>query len=223
MTTAKKQDSFFNFENATVIILAPHTDDGEFGCGGTISKIKSRGGRIIYIAFSAAEQSVPPHLPRDILRTEVLAATAQLGIPRNDCLVLDFEVRNFHAKRQEILEQMVQLNATYHPNMVLLPSSMDTHQDHYVISQEGFRAFKRCTMLGYEIPWNNLSFETSCFVALDECHIATKVAALKCYESQRGRSYASEEFIRSLALTRGTQIGKRYAEAFEVIRLIIDR
>jgi hypothetical protein len=34
------------------------------------------------------------------------------------------------------------------------------------------------------------------------------------------RSYANEEFIRSLAITRGAQIGQRYAEVFEVVRMI---
>jgi hypothetical protein len=41
------------------------------------------------------------------------------------------------------------------------------------------------------------------------------------YQSQQHRSYANAEFIRSLALTRGVQIGKRYAEAFEVVRWVI--
>ena len=48
-----------------------------------------------------------------------------------------------------------------------------------------------------------------------------KLEALDCYNSQKGKNYASEEFIRSLARTRGTQIGQKYAEVFEVIRWII--
>jgi len=52
-------------------------------------------------------------------------------------------------------------------------------------------------------------------------HIVKKVEALKCYESQKDRLYLSEEFIRSLAQTRGVQIDAKYAEAFEIIRWII--
>jgi len=44
---------------------------------------------------------------------------------------------------------------------------------------------------------------------------------LSCYVSQRSKSYCSEEFIRSLAMIRGTQIGQKYAEVFEVVRWII--
>lgn len=209
------------FDAKTVLVLAPHTDDGEFGCGGTIVKLLEEGRKIVYVAFSAAEQSVLPSLPKDILRTEVKEATQVLGVPSSDCIVLNHLVRRFGESRQKILDDMLALKREYNPNMVFLPSQNDTHQDHNVIALEGFRAFKRITMLGYEIPWNNLDFRTSCFFKLEERHVERKVAALKCYKSQAHRDYASEEFVRSLAITRGTQIGTRYAEAFEMIRLVL--
>ena len=134
-----------------VLVLAPHTDDGEFGCGATIAKFVKEGRRVIYAAFSAAEQSVLPHLPSDILRTEVREATSLLGIKHEDCLILDFEVRRFPENRQSILDQMIKLQSIYNPDLVLLPSSHDTHQDHQTISQEGFRAFKKlpCLVMKY--------------------------------------------------------------------------
>ena len=207
---------------STILVLAPHTDDGEFGCGGTIARYVAQGVRVIYVAFSAAEQSVLPHLPRDILRTEVRKATGELGIAKEDCLVLDFEVRRFPELRQQILDKMIELNAIYQTDMVFLPSANDTHQDHQTIAQEGFRAFKRTTLLGYEVPWNNLDFRTSCFVDLSDEFLNKKINALQMYESQKHRTYADAEFIRSLAVTRGVQIGKRYAETFEVVRWVIN-
>jgi N-acetylglucosamine malate deacetylase 1 len=209
-------------ESKTILVLAPHTDDGEFGCGGTIAKFVERGARVIYAAFSAAEQSVLPHLPRDILRTEVRQATAVLGVKNEDCLVYDFEVRRFPEFRQQILDKLIELSRTYKPDIVFLPSANDTHQDHQTIAQEGFRAFKRTTMLGYEVPWNNLDFRTSCFIKISEANLETKIFALSKYESQTHRTYANAEFIRSLSLTRGVQIGERYAEAFEVVRWVIN-
>src|SRR5690606_30885039 len=113
---------------------------------------------------SDLEQSVAADLPRDILRKEVRAATNKLGIESSDCIVLQYEVRRFPENRQAILDDMIRLNKEYHPDIVLLPSIHDTHQDHAVIANEGFRAFKRTTMLGYEVPWNNLDFRTSGFV-----------------------------------------------------------
>ena len=72
------------------------------------------------------------------------------------------------------------------------------------------------------MPWNNLTFDTSCFSILDKKHLETKIDALTEYNSQKNRPYFNEDFIRSLAITRGTQIGSTYAEAFEVIRMIWD-
>ncbi len=214
--------SLLDKPGATLLVLAPHTDDGEFGCGGTIAKMADRGTRVVYAAFSAAEKSVSPEFPRDVLRHEVRAATKILGVKDEDCLVYHFEVRRFPEQRQEILDTMIKLNSTYKPDIVLLPSPNDTHQDHHTVAHEGFRAFKRTTMLGYEVPWNNLDFRTSCFVKLSEANLQRKLDALAEYKSQAGRTYSNDEYIRALAITRGMQIQTPLAETFEVLRLVID-
>lgn len=212
----------FDDKAKSVMVLAPHTDDGELGCGGTIAKLVEHKYQVVYVAFSAAEQSLLPNLPRDILRQEVRFATHTLGIQEKDCIVFDFEVRAFSDKRQDILDVMINLNKKYAPNIVFLPSSYDTHQDHTVITNEGFRAFKKTTMLGYEVMWNNLDFRTTCFVPLTNEHKNKKIESLRCYKSQLSRPYFSEAFIQSQLITRGVQIGQDYAEAFEVIRLILN-
>lgn len=204
-----------------ILVLSPHTDDGEFGCGGSIAKFVEQGKEVYYVAFSSAQKSVPEEFPKDILKKELKEATKTLGIPSENVILYNYEVREFPRVRQDILEDMLRLGNELKPDIILLPSTLDTHQDHQVISQEGFRAFKRITMLGYEISWNNLTFNTSAFVFLEERHIEKKLASLKCYLSQFGRNYATAEFIRSLAITRGTQIGAEYAETFEVIRWVI--
>ena len=76
--------------------------------------------------------------------------------------------------------------------------------------------------MGYELIWNNLSFNTQCFVKLEQAHLDSKIAALQEYKSQSHRDYMKAEFITSLAHARGVQIGTRYAEAFEVIRWVIE-
>ena len=35
-----------------VLVIAPHTDDGEFGCGGTINKLIKLGIEVHYVAYS---------------------------------------------------------------------------------------------------------------------------------------------------------------------------
>lgn len=204
-----------------ILILAPHTDDGEFGCGGTIAKYIEEGDEVFYAAFSACEQSVLKEFPKDILITEVKSATNVLGIKPSNLILYKYEVRKFNYERQAILEDMVKLNNQIKPDLVFMPCENDVHQDHHTIFQEGLRAFKFTTILCYELPWNNFSLNTVSFIHLSEAQLDTKIKALKEYKSQAHRSYASEEFIRALAITRGTQIGTRYAETFEVKRWII--
>ena len=204
-----------------ILILAPHTDDGEFGCGGSVARFIDEAKDVYYVAFSTAEESVPDPWPKDILKTEVREATKRLGIPRENLIIFNFKVRELGYHRQEILEELVKIKKEICPDLVFLPSSNDLHQDHSTVSIEGIRAFKNTTILGYEVPWNNIVFQSEAFVILSENYIQKKLQALDAYNSQKGRSYANEECIRSLARMRGSQISTQYAEAFEVIRWII--
>jgi len=204
-----------------MLVIAPHTDDGEFGCGGSIVKLIEQGKEVYYAAFSLSEESVPSYLPNDILETEVKAATNELGIRSSNLLLYKYKVRHFAQQRQEILEDLVKLNDKIKPDIVFMPCLQDLHQDHSTMAIEGLRAFKRTSILAYEIPWNNINISTQCFINLEDHHLEKKIAALNFYNSQKNRYYASEEFIRSLAVTRGTQIARKYAEVFEVIRWIL--
>src|SRR5690349_4314138 len=117
------------------LILCAHTDD-EFGAAGAIGRLVDLGIDIRYVALSRCEQSVPPPLPEDTLEIECRHATAALGIPASNVNVLRYPVRYFPAKRQEILEDLVRLNRDYRPDLVFVPSSFDTHQDHATVYQE---------------------------------------------------------------------------------------
>lgn len=209
------------FKNKKVLILAPHTDDGELGCGGTISKLVEAGNDVYYVAFSACQISVSDKFPSDILITEVQQATAALGIKASNLILFDFQVRTFNYHRQDILDKMITLKSQIKPDMVFMPSINDIHQDHYTITNEAMRAFKFSTILNYELPWNNFSFNSTCFVPLEEEHLERKIKSLSLYRSQAHRNYFSDGFIKSLARVRGAQIEKKYAETFEVTRLIL--
>jgi LmbE family N-acetylglucosaminyl deacetylase len=203
-----------------VLVLCAHTDD-EFGCAGTVLRLVDAGADVRYLALSDCAASVPDGLPADVLRTECAACTAALGIAPGNVEVGPFEVRYFPRDRQAVLERLVAVQREFAPDLVLLPASSDTHQDHEVVAREGFRAFKRSTLLGYELPQNLVSFANSAFVALDEDAMARKVAALAHYRSQAFRPYSTEAFLRGLGTVRGVQAGAPFAEAFEVVRLIL--
>ena len=207
-------------EARRILVLAPHTDDGELGCGGTIAKFASQGGEVFYAAFSDCKKSLNAQLPADTLRNECRKATSILGIKESNLLFFDFDVRTFPVYRQELLEELVKLNRSIQPDLVFTPASVDIHQDHGVIHQESLRAFKHSSILGYELPWNNSGFTSNCFVTLSKEAIQKKIDALKAYASQSHRNYFKEDFTLSLARVRGVQANAEFAEAFELCRII---
>jgi len=203
-----------------VLVLAPHTDDGEFGCGGTMVRLVESGVDVRYVAFSIATKSLPEGYAPDTLAREVKEATTELGIPAANLTVHDFEVRTFPERRQDILELLIAEWEDWKPDAVFQPSLHDVHQDHQVIAAEGLRAFKRTTVLGYEIPWNNFDFSYQAYFALNEAQIERKVSALARYASQQHRRYSDPEYIRNVARTHGINVNREYAEVFEVYRVV---
>lgn len=193
-----------------ILCLSPHTDDSELGCGGTIARLIEEGHDVKYVAFSYCGNAD--------LKLELQRSSSILNVDVISCM--NNEVRNFNINRQGILDNMIELRNIISPDIVFMPCKNDLHQDHCVIYEEGLRAFKNCTIYGYELIWNNLVFNAQSFFKLEERHINKKIHAIKEYTSQSHRNYMDSDFIRSLAKVRGTQIGCEYAESFELIRLI---
>ena len=201
-----------------VLILAPHTDDGELGCGGTIARLIREGNEVYYVAFSICEDSVPEGFPKDALEKEVKIATKVLGIKPENLILFKYSVRKFTESRQDILEKIVQLRNRLNPDLIFMPSSQSLHQDHITIYQEGIRAFKHHNCLGYDLPWDTINFPTSYFYKLTADDVMLKWDSISRYETQKWRSYLDKDFIYGLARVRGAQIGTEFAEAFEAIR-----
>ncbi len=192
-----------------ILVLAPHTDDESLGCGATIAKMAEQGSNVYVYCFSDCGNVA--------LIDEFAAAVYQLKV--NDYDIDDLSVRYFYDKRQAILQTMIDLKFT--PDVVFVPSTHELHQDHQIITQEAIRAFRNTTILGYELPWNNISSCNQCTVELTKDNVESKVLACMEYKSQSHRSYMNPEFIRSWAKMRGVQNGCDYAEVFEVIKLKI--
>jgi len=212
-----KKANFINF--SAILILSPHTDDAEISAGGTITKLSEKCKEIHYTAFSWRAKDLEDP---EILKNECSRATQILGISNKNLLFEDYEVRNFLSNRQSILEDLIMLKKGIQPDLVLVPSSFDVHQDHRVIYEEALRAFKpSASIFGYEHPWNNYMFSTDVFVRLQKRDIQKKIEALIQYKSQHSRPYFNKDYIKSLAITRGVQCNSQFAEAFELLRLVM--
>jgi len=134
---------------------------------------------------------------------------------------MNFRVRHFPQYRQEILEEMVKMNRSYQPDLVLLPCATDLHQDHGTIAEEGFRAFKRTTIWAYESPWNQIESRITGYFQIAEEDLGRKISAIAAYQSQQHRPYVTSDWVRALATVRGSQIGVPLAEGFEIVRNIL--
>ena len=196
-----------------ILILAPHTDDGELGVGATAAKLTTAGNDVFYVAFSWCGD--------DRLKDEVRQATQIIGIKPENLILFDYQVRNFEYHRQEILDDMILLRDNIHPSIVYMPLLTDVHQDHQTVAGEAIRAFKYGTILAYELPWNNIHFDATAFEIITADHLNLKIQAVRAYQSQSDRHYCSPDFVSSLATVRGVQCGAKYAEAFTVVRWIL--
>jgi len=206
-----------------ILVLSPHTDDAELGAGGAIQKYIEQKKEILWVVFSTAEESLPEEMPKNTLEKEFLKVTKILKLNKSQFQINKFHVRKLHEKRQEVLELLIKIRNSFSPDLVIGPSLNDFHQDHVVVSTEMVRAFKtHSSILCYELPWNNVTFNTQYFEKLTKEQINKKVDLLSCYKSQviKNRNYFDKDFIFGLARTRGVQINTDYAESFEVIRWI---
>jgi LmbE family N-acetylglucosaminyl deacetylase len=196
------------FEN--ILVVSPHTDDGELAAGGSIGRFVEEGSNVTYIALSA---------PRKELHEECAKCLEVLGV--ENYFILNFPRRRFPEKRQGILQYLFDYNKENKVDLVLTPSTQDLHQDHQTVTNEVMRAFKHSTILGYELPWNNIIFHENCFVALNEKHVEKKLEALTHYETQKTRQYFEREYLYGLMRAKGLHIGEKFAESFEVIKLVL--
>lgn len=209
------------FANKSILFLAPHTDDVELGCGGTLVRALEEGARVFVAAFSTAQEALPEGVEADSLKNEFYRALHDvLGLPNENLFTFNYPVRRLSYHRQDVLEDLLSLKREICPSVVFIPSGNDLHQDHQVLHNEALRAYKELTIFGYELPWNHIEFSAQAFIILKEKHIQMKWKALEQYKTQIDlkRPYFSYQFIESLARIRGVQIKEEYAEAFELIR-----
>ncbi len=169
-----------------VVSFSPHPDDSELGCGGMLHSLKQQGADITVIGFSWCEE--------ERLKDEFKQAMEELEVDYFD--LYDYDRRYFQRDRQKILDAMIKLTKYRNFDLVLTPSRVDVHQDHFTVTREAIRAFRTsATILGYELPRNNLNFPADYFYILTEENLAAKKRSLACYRSQseKNRSYFEPE------------------------------
>lgn len=203
-----------------VLVLSPHYDDGVLGCGGTIAKLVELGvGSVKYFVFSPSS----PGYKHETLRPELERAIILLGLNSSDVEYLDFETREFPRDRQRILDTIYDISGKMDTQAIFTPTRFDVHQDHQTITNELLRVYKRkpTSIFGYELVLNTFSFETTVFCGLEENHMEAKLNAFDCFKTQMSRLHFSRQLFESTARVRGAQMGTKFAEAYEAIKVVL--
>ena len=107
------------------------------------------------------------------------------------------------------------------PDIIFTHSEHDLHQDHRAVFEATLRATRNypVTILCYESPSITQDFRPTYFV--DVCdYVEVKVEAIRQHWDQKGKPYMDAELVRSKLVFRGGQAKVKYAEGFEVARMI---
>lgn len=203
------------FFGRKVLFIGAHPDDIELGCGALIAHIAVKT-EVMCVTLSDNQKN--PQLGK--LVEEHYRSMETLGVPRNHVVLGDFETRRFPHARQEILEYLIQLNRDFHPEIVFVHTKADIHQDHGTVTEEGLRAFRGTTVLGFDVIRSSYGFFPSFLVEVSEADVDRKVAALRQYKTYADRYYFNESVTRATLVRNGALAERPYAEGFDILRIV---
>ncbi len=205
----------FSFYANRVLFIGAHPDDIELGCGALIARIVSQS-ELMCVTLSDNQKN--PDLIN--LPAEHYRSMAVLGVPEKNIVLGQFETRRFPECRQEILEYMIKLNKTFRPEIVFVHTRADIHQDHATITEEGLRAFRGTTVLGYDVLRSSYGFFPNFLVEVSEEEAERKVAALAEYKTYASRYYFDPSITRATMIRHGALAERPFAEGFDILRIV---
>lgn len=210
---------FFNNESSPKILcLGAHSDDLEIGCGGTILKLVKEypKAEFRWIVFSSNKQRE---------KEAYQSANAFLeGITQKVVDVLDFRDSYFPFLGANIKDYFVTLK-DFSPDLILTHYSHDAHQDHRLISELTWNAFRDNLILEYELPkYDGDLGNPNLYVHLNESLVQKKIENIcKIFQSQIEKQWFGEETFKSIMRLRGIESNSpsKYAEAFYSRKIIL--
>lgn len=177
--------------DADVLVLAPHPDDAEIGCGGTILLLARQGRRVVIVDLTRGEKGSRGDAPTRV--REAAAAADKLGVAARENLALpDTALADDDLALRGVLGAI----RRYRPALLLGPHGRDPHPDHVaahaVCRRAWFHAglanvlpelgppFRPSRVLWY--PGNDLVEPA---VVVDIAAVAeAKLDVVRCYASQ---------------------------------------
>ncbi len=203
------------FFGKKILFFGAHPDDIEIGCGALISHIA---GQTEVLCVTLSDNQKNPLLKNVV--AEHYNSMAVLGIQKEQSILSTFETRRFQQFRQEILEYMISFKQSFNPDIVFLHTKSDLHQDHSTVTEEGLRAFRGTTVLGYDVIRSSYGFFPHFLIEVNEMDVQKKVNSLAEYKTYAGKYYFDPELTRSILIKNGALAERKYAEGFDILRII---
>lgn len=220
----------------TILILSPHADDAELGCGGYIARTIYEGGTVI-VALATVGAIKFIHLDREVTASEreeeFNKSMAVLGVQHTHILTrgLDSNLNTF--PQGDMVGMLDSLQKQYTPDEVLIPLP-SAHQDHRYCWEVGVATTRPSaarhtpTMIAaYEYPLSSWgdgaaanSFTGGVYVNIED-YWEHKIEALSQYGTQMRGQYdlISTGGVEALARLRGIEAGFKYAELLHALRI----
>jgi LmbE family N-acetylglucosaminyl deacetylase len=195
-----------------VLCLGAHSDDIEIGCGGTMLRLLEErpGTEVRWVVVGA--QGDRAREARDS------AARFLAKAARSEVLVEGFRDSYFPYVGEKIKAFVESTRLGFDPDVVLTHCRGDLHQDHRLVSELTWNAYRDHLILEYEIPkYDGDLGQPNVFVPLPERVVREKARlVLEGFPSQRAKPWFSEDTFMALPRLRGVECNapERYAEAF---------
>ena len=202
----------------SVLVLGAHCDDIEIGCGATLARLSSSRPslRVLWVTFSA-----------DVEREAETrnAAKRILQATQDNTIRVERFRESYFPECFGALKDCFETLKAFKPSLVFTHARNDLHQDHRVINELTWNAFRDHRILEYEIPkFDGDLGVPNVYVPLTRSELDAKCAMLSdSFPSQHLRRWFTRETFEALARLRGIECNAPagYAEAFYGRKLIL--
>ena len=205
-----------------VVAIGANPDDVEIGAAGTLARHVKEGDKvyILHMINTGYDDPISKRILRTDDETRCCARKAAETIGA-ELRMLDYRDRQIPFDERSVI--MVDRFLREHSiDVVYTHWDGDSHQDHINTHKTVMAAARYIghIYLFEQVPLPRasvVSYEPKYYVDISD-YMQAKLEALKNYESETTKSRYLLSGVKALARYRGTQCGRKYAEAFEVVK-----
>ena len=211
-----------------ILVIGAHADDEVVGMGATIKKLSKNNKIFLCIITDGTTAQYDDKKMIKVRRDACMKSSKLLGISK--VKFLDFSDMGLDTISQlEINKELEKVIEDYKPKVVYTTPSHDLHKDHQlvfdstlVVTRPHSSSVKQ--LLSYECPGPvKQPFQPRVYQNIEK-EFSYKLEAFKMYKSEvmKFPHPRSIEAIENLAIQRGVECSLKKAEAFQLIRSIVD-